>query len=182
MKLSEKLRNDRNLDCTFKSILLISGKKKRKNMRQNLCALIQGIPWQKIDFCNRFRSLNSWTESDLKLFMLLKGNSLQICTAATTLLHEIIFHILVSISSFCFNSFLEEKPLISFFLCSLKSVSISSFCFNSFLEEKPLISFLLCSLKSDWTFIFIFPFIIVLKKILHFLYFKLMINLLVTMS
>ena len=59
MKLSEKLRNDRNLDCTFKSILLISGKKKRKNMRQNLCALIQGIPWQKIDFCNRFRSLNS---------------------------------------------------------------------------------------------------------------------------
>ena len=155
MKLSEKLRNDRNLDCTFKSILLISGKKKRKNMRQNLCALIQGIPWQKIDFCNRFRSLNSWTESDLKLFMLLKGNSLQICTAATTLLHEIIFHI---------------------------SVSISSFCFNSFLEEKPLISFLLCSLKSDWTFIFIFPFIIVLKKILHFLYFKLMINLLVTMS
>ena len=155
MKLSEKLRNDRNLDCTFKSILLISGKKKRKNMPQNLCALIQGIPWQKIDFCNRFRSLNSWTESDLKLFMLLKGNSLQICTAATTLLHEIIFHI---------------------------SVSISSFCFNSFLEEKPLISFLLCSLKSDWTFIFIFPFIIVLKKILHFLYFKLMINLLVTMS
>ena len=155
MKLSEKLRNDRNLDCTFKSILLISGKKKRKNMRQNLCALIQGIPWQKIDFCNRFRSLNSWTESDLRLFMLLKGNSLQICTAATTLLHEIIFHILVSISSFCFNSFLEEKPLISF---------------------------LLCSLKSDWTFIFIFPFIIVLKKILHFLYFKLMINLLVTMS
>ena len=147
--------NDRNLDCIFKLILLISGKKKRKNMRQNLCALIQGIPWQKIDFCNRFRSLNSWTESDLKLFMLLKGNSLQICTAATTLLHEIIFHI---------------------------SVSISSFCFNSFLEEKPLISFLLCSLKSDWTFIFIFPFIIVLKKILHFLYFKLMINLLVTMS
>ena len=155
MKLSEKLRNDRNLDCTFKSILLISGKKKRKNMRQNLCALIQGIPWQKIDFCNRFRSLNSWTESDLKLFMLLKGNSLQICTAATTLLHEIIFHI---------------------------SVSISSFCFNSFLEEKPLISFLLCSLKSDWTFIFIFPFIIVLKKILHFLYFKLMINLLINVT
>ena len=96
-------------------------KKKRKNMRQNLCALIQGIPWQKIDFCNRFRSLNSWTESDLKLFMLLKGNSLQICTAATTLLHEIIFHISVSISSFCFNSFLEEKPLISFLLYSLKS-------------------------------------------------------------
>ena len=147
--------NDRNLDCIFKLILLISGKKKRKNMRQNLCALIQGIPWQKIDFCNRFRSLNSWTESDLKLFMLLKGNSLQICTAATTLLHEIIFHI---------------------------SVSISSSCFNSFLEEKPLISFLLCSLKSDWTFIFIFPFIIVLKKILHFLYFKLMINLLINVT
>ena len=44
----------------------------------------------KIDFCNRFRKLNSLTESDLESFMLLKGNSLRKFSVMVITCHEII--------------------------------------------------------------------------------------------
>ena len=40
---------------------------------------------------------------DLEFFMMLKGNSLQKYTVMTVLSHEVIFHISVSTSSFCFH-------------------------------------------------------------------------------
>ena len=45
---------------------------------------------------------------DLEFFMMLKGNSLQKYTVITVLCHEVIFHISVSTSSFCFHSYFGE--------------------------------------------------------------------------
>ena len=56
-----------------------------------------------IDFRNRLRKLNSKTKRDLEFLMLLKGNPLQKGTVMAIFGHETIFHISVSISSFCFH-------------------------------------------------------------------------------
>ena len=56
MKLSKKFGH-RNLDNMFRLILL------RKY------AIINST---KIDFCNRFRKLNSYSETDLEIFIMLK--------------------------------------------------------------------------------------------------------------
>ena len=49
--------------------------------------------------------MNLWSETDLELLMLLKGNPFQKCKVMAISCHEIIFYILVSTISFCFQSY-----------------------------------------------------------------------------
>ena len=55
------------------------------------------------------------TETDLELFILLKGNSLQKCTIMTISCHEIIFDISVSTITFTFILILGDH---SYYECS----------------------------------------------------------------
>ena len=106
---------------------------------------------KKKDFCNRFRTLNLQTESDLEFLMLVNGDSLQKCIVMTISCHEIISSILVSTSSFCFHSYFGG----------------------------PIDLIVFCGYSNKWLdFLhFIFPFLNDLKKILDFLDFKVMITL-----
>ena len=156
MKWSKNF-NDRNLDGMFRLILKNTKKFVSKFMYNNL--KIHGIIiayLTKIDFCNRFRKLNSLTESDLEFFMLLKGNSLRKFSVMVITCHEIII----------INIF-QLVPLLSFLF--RKTLWSHSCCEYS-------------SLKPGWILNILYFSLLIMarKKLLYFLHFKVMLTLSVT--